>query len=106
MFQVNEWETGHRGFLYDRQWMIVTDSGVCLTQKREPRLCLIKPSVDLPSKILSITAPGLEFLLIYFCYQQILNTGSGCDVSFLLLIMKVYVLFPKLFPSAWYYDTV
>ena len=64
MFQVNEWEVGHRGFLYDRQWMIVTDSGVCLTQKREPRLCLIKPSVDLSSKILSITAPGLEFLLI------------------------------------------
>ena len=64
MFQVNEWEVGHRGFLYDRQWMIVTDSGVCLTQKREPRLCLIKPSVDLSSKILSITAPGLEFFLI------------------------------------------
>ena len=67
-FQVNEWEVGHRGFLYDRHWMIVTDSGVCLTQKREPRLCLIKPSVDLFSKHLSITAPGYSILPIEYFY--------------------------------------
>lgn len=58
MFQVSEWEVGHKGFLYDRQWMIVTDSGVCLTQKRETRLCLIKPVLDLVSEIISVTAPG------------------------------------------------
>lgn len=44
--------------MYDRHWMIVTDSGVCLTQKREPRLCHIKPSLDLNKGVLSLTAPG------------------------------------------------
>jgi len=68
MFQVNEWEVGNRGLLYDRQRMIVTDLGVCLTQKREPRLCLIKPSVDLLSKILSVTAPGYGVFTYIFCY--------------------------------------
>ena len=64
MFQVNEWEVGPRGFLYDRHWMIVTDSGVCLTQKREPRLCLIKPTLDLTGRILSVTAPGKKKIVI------------------------------------------
>lgn len=67
MFQVSEWEVGARGFLYDRHWMIVTDSGVCLTQKREPRLCLIKPTLDLTSRILSVTAPGRKVVsFIYY----------------------------------------
>lgn len=59
---MNEWEVGERGFLYDRQWMIVAESGICLTQKREPRLCLIKPTLDLPHDVLSVTAPGTSVM--------------------------------------------
>ena len=44
--------------MYDRQWMIVNDSGICLTQKREPRLCLVKPTLDLVNGILLVSAPG------------------------------------------------
>lgn len=37
------WNLGSCGLAYDRQWMI-TAAGVTLTQKRVPRLSLIKPS--------------------------------------------------------------
>lgn len=36
------WYLSNTGLMYDRQWMIVNHSGVCLTQKQEPRMCLIK----------------------------------------------------------------
>ena len=39
--------------------MIVSDSGICLTQKREPQLCLIKPEVDLVNGVLRVRAPGM-----------------------------------------------
>ena len=55
---MNEWQVGQRGLAYDRQWMIVNDSGICLTQKREPRLCLVKPTLDLVNGVLLVSAPG------------------------------------------------
>ncbi|XP_030627601.1 molybdenum cofactor sulfurase [Chanos chanos] len=63
-FEVTEWPLGPRGLLYDREWMLVNENGVCLSQKREPRLCLIQPSICLATKVLSIHAPGMDTISI------------------------------------------
>lgn len=56
--RTDSWVTGSKGLLYDREWMVVTAAGVCLTQKRGPKLCLIQPSIDLNSRLLILQFPG------------------------------------------------
>ncbi|XP_012870305.1 PREDICTED: molybdenum cofactor sulfurase [Dipodomys ordii] len=59
-FEVTKWPVGNQGLLYDRSWMIVNHNGVCLNQKQEPRLCLIRPSIDLQEGRMVIKAEGME----------------------------------------------
>lgn len=42
----SHWPITQRGLKYDREWMIVTFNGVCMTQKNNTRLCLIKPYIN------------------------------------------------------------
>ncbi|XP_014670764.1 PREDICTED: molybdenum cofactor sulfurase-like isoform X2 [Priapulus caudatus] len=62
--EVHEWKLSERGLLYDRQWMVVTDAGIVLTQKRESRLCLIKPRLDLLAGVLWLTFPDTNPLSV------------------------------------------
>ncbi|KAL0613406.1 LOW QUALITY PROTEIN: Molybdenum cofactor sulfurase [Plecturocebus cupreus] len=57
-FEVTRWPVGNQGLLYDRNWMVVNHNGVCLSQKQEPRLCLIQPFIDLQHRIMVIKAKG------------------------------------------------
>ncbi|NXV47308.1 MOCOS sulfurase, partial [Uria aalge] len=59
-FEVTEWPVENQGLLYDRNWMVVNQNGVCITQKQEPRLCLVNPSIDLEQKIMVIQAEGMD----------------------------------------------
>ncbi|KAJ7426028.1 molybdenum cofactor sulfurase [Willisornis vidua] len=59
-FEVTEWPVGNQGLLYDRNWMVVNQNGVCITQKQEPRLCFINPSIDLKQNIMVIQAEGMD----------------------------------------------
>ncbi|XP_071064744.1 molybdenum cofactor sulfurase isoform X2 [Dasypus novemcinctus] len=59
-FEVTRWPLGNQGLLYDRCWMVVNQNGICLSQKQEPRLCLIQPFIDLQQRIMVIKAPGME----------------------------------------------
>ncbi|XP_012512073.1 PREDICTED: molybdenum cofactor sulfurase isoform X2 [Propithecus coquereli] len=59
-FEVTRWPIGNQGLLYDRSWMVVNHNGICLSQKQEPRLCLIQPFIDLRQKIMVIKAKGME----------------------------------------------
>ncbi|XP_075272814.1 molybdenum cofactor sulfurase isoform X2 [Opisthocomus hoazin] len=59
-FEVTEWPVGNQGLLYDRNWMVVNQNGVCMTQKQEPRLCLVNPSIDLNKKVMVIQAEGMD----------------------------------------------
>lgn len=80
--QVDEWEVGVRGFVYDRQWMIISESGICLTQKQEPQLCLIKPKVDLANGVLMVTAPGKDEDQHVITYNFIfLQVSAQCSLS-------------------------
>ncbi|MXQ79872.1 hypothetical protein E5288_WYG007232 [Bos mutus] len=58
--QVIRWPLGSQGLLYDRSWMVVNHNGICLSQKQEPRLCLIQPFIDLQRRIMVIKAQGME----------------------------------------------
>uniref|UniRef100_A0A8C3L9Y4 Molybdenum cofactor sulfurase n=1 Tax=Chrysolophus pictus TaxID=9089 RepID=A0A8C3L9Y4_CHRPC len=59
-FEVTEWPVGNQGLMYDRNWMVVNQNGVCITQKQEPKLCLINPSINLKQKIMVIQAEGMD----------------------------------------------
>lgn len=61
---VREWSIGGEGLKYDRQWMIVTNSGATLTQKRLPIMSLIKPSIDLVNGLLKLSFKGMWILFI------------------------------------------
>ncbi|XP_062987312.1 molybdenum cofactor sulfurase [Elgaria multicarinata webbii] len=59
-FEVRHWPIGNQGLLYDRSWMVANQNGVCITQKQEPRLCLIQPMIDLEQNVMIIKAEGME----------------------------------------------
>ncbi|KAK5882060.1 hypothetical protein CesoFtcFv8_020687 [Champsocephalus esox] len=63
-FEVQDWPVGPLGLRYDRSWMVVNGNGVCLSQKRERRLCLIRPEVHLPSNKLLLQASGMDTILV------------------------------------------
>ena len=52
------WAIGSGGLLHDREWMIVTSSGVCVNQKRQTKLAMIQPSVDRGRGVLTLDFPG------------------------------------------------
>ncbi|KAJ6657819.1 hypothetical protein lerEdw1_001869 [Lerista edwardsae] len=53
-----QWPIGNQGLLYDRNWMVTNHNGVCITQKQEPRLCLVQPMIDLEQNVMLIKAEG------------------------------------------------
>uniref|UniRef100_A0A8D3AQV7 Molybdenum cofactor sulfurase n=1 Tax=Scophthalmus maximus TaxID=52904 RepID=A0A8D3AQV7_SCOMX len=63
-YEVHDWPVGPQGLLYDRGWMVVNGNGVCLSQKRETRLCLIRPQVHLPSNKLLLQASEMDTISV------------------------------------------
>lgn len=70
--RTDSWVTGSKGLLYDREWMVVTPAGVCLTQKREPKLCLIRPSIDLSSRLLILHFSGE----LHIVFSILMHSGT------------------------------
>ena len=56
--QVSQWPLSDKGLLYDREWLVLAENGVTLSQKQDPRLCTILPSIDLEGGTLTLSAPG------------------------------------------------
>lgn len=58
-FEINSsWKLDSRGLEFDREWMIMTSNGVCLTQKHESNMCLIVPNINLETNQLQLNYPG------------------------------------------------
>ena len=53
---------GSRGFLHDREWMVVDSSGTFITQREIPRMALIKPVLD--SSGMTVNAPDMPTLRV------------------------------------------
>ena len=58
MSQVKKWPTGPKGLLYDREWMVVSEQGYCISQKQVPAMALLLPHVDLDTDTLTLTKRG------------------------------------------------
>lgn len=53
------WEVRSEGLAWDREWCIVHQgTGAALSQKRYPRMALIRPSLDFKNGVLRISASG------------------------------------------------
>lgn len=61
---IDLWNLNSKGLEYDREWMIITSSGTCLTQKHHVNLCLLKPIIFKKQGIMKLTYPGIKFLRI------------------------------------------
>lgn len=55
---LDKWMINNKGLKYDREWMIITGAGVCLTQKQEVKLCLLKPVLNLEENYMRLEYPG------------------------------------------------
>uniref|UniRef100_UPI0037E87810 molybdenum cofactor sulfurase n=1 Tax=Semicossyphus pulcher TaxID=241346 RepID=UPI0037E87810 len=74
-YEVHNWPVGPLGLLYDRGWMVVNGNGVCLSQKREQRLCLIHPKVHLPSDKLLLQTSGMDTISVPLEQNTPMNTS-------------------------------
>ena len=54
---VQSWPISEGGLMYDRQWMVMQGNRV-ITQKKEPMLSMIQPSIDLERKVMTLSFPG------------------------------------------------
>ncbi|CAB3976894.1 molybdenum cofactor sulfurase 3 isoform X2 [Paramuricea clavata] len=63
-FEVEEWDLNEKGLCYDREWLIVNESGSFISQKRQPRLCFIKPYIGLKENVLRLQAPEMPELVL------------------------------------------
>ncbi|XP_071531102.1 molybdenum cofactor sulfurase isoform X4 [Panulirus ornatus] len=55
---VQKWSMVQEGLKFDRRWMVVTSSGVTLTQKQLPLMCCIKPYIDFEAGMLTLKYEG------------------------------------------------
>ncbi|XP_012536309.2 molybdenum cofactor sulfurase 3 [Monomorium pharaonis] len=60
----DSWNLNSKGLEYDREWMIMTSSGTCLTQKHNTNLCLLKPVILRQQKIMKLIYPGMPTIEI------------------------------------------
>lgn len=60
--QVQSWPVNKNGLMYDRKWMLIDDQQQFLSQRRLPKMALIKPRIEEDRLLLS--APGQRDLSI------------------------------------------
>lgn len=73
--KVTKWPIVASGLLHDREWMVVTERGVAVTQKSLPKLCLIQPMVNLAEKTLTLHYPEVAPLQLSLDFLKT-NTGE------------------------------
>lgn len=56
-------EVGDKGFLFDREWMVVDAQGRFLTQRQQPRMCLVDTDLSADGA-LRLQAPGMPELQV------------------------------------------
>lgn len=51
------WEVGSKGLAWDREWCLVhAGTNVALSQKKFPRMALLRPEIDLVKRVLKVTS--------------------------------------------------
>ncbi|KAH7557794.1 hypothetical protein JRO89_XS11G0221900 [Xanthoceras sorbifolium] len=62
-FSVERWPLCSTGLLHDREWLVKSQTGEILTQKKVPEMCLIRTSIDLKQEILFVESPHCKVKL-------------------------------------------
>jgi uncharacterized protein YcbX len=52
-------DVGRRGFIHDREWMVVDEAGAFLTQRQLPRMALVSTTLGVDGD-LTLSAPGMS----------------------------------------------
>ncbi|XP_014598699.1 PREDICTED: molybdenum cofactor sulfurase 1 isoform X1 [Polistes canadensis] len=73
------WTLNEKGLEYDREWMIMTSNGVCLTQKQQTNLCLIKPFICKETEVMKLTYPGMPSIEVPLEYSDNYINGAICQ---------------------------
>ncbi|KAK2584974.1 hypothetical protein KPH14_008505 [Odynerus spinipes] len=74
------WNLNEKGLEYDREWMIMTSNGVCLTQKQQSNLCLIKPFISKEMQVIILTYPGMPSIQVPLkCTSSNYTNGEICQ---------------------------
>jgi len=60
--ELQESETEERGLKYDRRWMLINDQGEFMSQRKHPKMALLKPKFE--NNKLQVTAPDLSNIKI------------------------------------------
>ncbi|KAL5009872.1 hypothetical protein ScPMuIL_012177 [Solemya velum] len=63
-FEVSQWNIGSRGLQYDREWVLISENKKVITQKQEPKLCLLQPQICLKTQTLILRYPGSMPLVV------------------------------------------
>lgn len=79
-----KWSLTSRGLKYDREWMIVRQNGVALTQKTDTKLCLITPSINLDDGWLELSFPYMHSVKV-----PLMSTENDKCISSTLCQSKV-----------------
>lgn len=61
-FQVQQWPVDRKGLMYDRKWMVIDADRQFLSQRRLPKMALIKTRID--DECLILSAPGQDELRV------------------------------------------
>nr|XP_019559619.2 molybdenum cofactor sulfurase 3 isoform X3 [Aedes albopictus] len=54
------WPLCRRGLKHDREFVIVDDNGVALTQKKLTEMCLIRPQINLKTNEMTLSHPNMD----------------------------------------------
>ncbi len=71
--RVERWPVDHNGLAYDRKWMLIDEKNKFLSQRRLPKMALIKPQIE--KECLIVSAPDQNDLAIP------LQNDSGDDIE-------------------------
>lgn len=62
VFNTRTWELGPKGLLYDREWMIVDETGIGIKQGKFPQMACIRPHIDTKEGVLRLDYPGFGYV--------------------------------------------
>lgn len=88
-FSPRTWPISKSGLLYDRHWAIVNESGAALTQKREPKLCMIRPEIDLDKKKLILRYHGSQLMICVEINNHDVPPENNSQIGFTKICGKV-----------------
>ena len=94
--KVSEVELSPTGFLDDRNWMVIDEAGVFVTQREHPKLALVEPTLTADELILK--APGMQDLAV----PRKTCSSQSRDVE--LFGEKIPAIIAGDEPSSWFSD--